>query len=152
MSNEIATLVTGLETRVLAVLGSGYTELGFVVDVSDNSFKGSETRYGVLAGDISQVESSGGVLGSYTVVQDFTIKITNRWATSQAGDSSKRDTMVVLLDKTLLIYKDIINNKAGSPTLVLNVLDGMTTDSTFHDDDYVAEATMNIQLLYRKTL
>jgi len=152
MSNEITTLLTGINTRVLAVLGSSYSELGYIVDVTDNPFKGSSKSYGTLAGDVSEVETSAGVLGSYTVTQNFTVKVTNKWATSQAGDSSKRSTMVALLEKCLLIYKDLVNNKAGSPNIVLNVLDGMETVNTFHDEENVCEATMSIGILYRIAL
>ena len=150
--SEITTLVSGINTRVAAVLGSSYSELGYIADVSDNSFKGASKRYGVIAGDLDQVETSAGVLGSYTIIQEFVIKVTDRWATSQAGDGSKRETMISLLEKCLLIYKDLINSKAGSPGTVLNVLDGMSTASTYHEEDNVCEATMNIQILYRKLL
>lgn len=149
---SVSTLTTGIETRVAAVLGGGYSELGFVEDVTRNSFKGASQRYGVLAGDISQVETSAGVLGSYTVIQDFVVKVTDRWASNQAGDSDKRAVMEALMEKCLLIYKDLINNKAGSPSVVLNVLDGMSAEGTYHEDDGVAETAMNIQILYRKTL
>lgn len=148
---EIADIVTGLETRCLAVLGGTFSELGYVVEVEKNAFKGSSKRYGVFAGDINQTEDLG-VLGSFSVSQSFTIKVTDKYGTSQAGDSSQRDVMVDLNEKCLLIYKDIVNMKAGQPTIVINVLPGMDTVSTFHEDDYVAEATMNIQILYRKQL
>lgn len=149
--SEISTLVSGLETRVATVLGSTYSELGFAIDVEKNPFKGSAKRYGVVAGDIAEVED-GGVLGSYTVTQNFTIKVTDKYATSPAGDNSQRDTVIGLNEKCLLIYKDIVNNKAGSPSLVITVLPGMSTVSTFYDDDYVCESTMEVQLLYRKQL
>ena len=152
MANEITTLVSGINTRVKAVLGSEYSELGNIIDVSINPFKGSSKRYGVLAGDIVETESGAGVLGSYTVTQDFQVKVTNKHATSQAGDSSKRTVMISLLEKCLLIYKDLVSNKAGSPSIVLNVLDGMTTENTFHDTENVCEATINLQILYRITL
>ena len=152
MANEITTLVSGINTRVQAVLGSSYTELGYILDVSDNPSKGSAKRFGVLAGDLNQVETSAGVLGSYTVTQDFIVKVTDKSATSQAGDSSKRSVMISLLEKSLLIYKDLVKTKAGSPGIVLNVLDGMTTENTFHDEDNVCEATINFQILCRINL
>jgi len=149
---SISNLISGIETRVSAVLGSEFTELAFVEDVARNSFRGTSSRYGVIAGDISQTETSAGVLGSFTVIQTFTVKITDRWASSQAGDSSKRETMESLMEKALLVYKDLVNNKAGSPGTVLNVLDGMSVEGLFHDEDNVCEAAMNFQLLYRKQL
>ena len=148
MANEVTTLVDGINTRVQAVLGSSYSELGYIIDVTDNPFKGSANKFGVLAGDLNEVETGAGVLGTYTVTQDFIVKVTNKWATSQAGDSSKRSVMISLLEKSLLIYKDLVKTKAGSPSIVLNVLDGMTTENTFHDDDNVCEATINLQILY----
>jgi len=151
MANEITDLVSGINTRVLAVLGSEYSELGNIIDVTENPSKGSAKRYGILAGNIDQTETSG-MLGTFTVTQDFTIKVTNKHATSQAGDGSKRTVMISLLEKCLLIYKDLVKTKAGSPSIVLNVLDGMSTENTFHEDDNVCEATMSIQILYRINL
>lgn len=152
MANEITDLVSGINTRVKAVLGSEYSELGNIIDVSDNPSKGASKRYGVIAGDIDQTEASAGLLGSFTVTQDFIIKVTGKYATSQAGDSSQRTVMISLLEKCLLIYKDLVKTKAGSPSIVLNVLDGMSTENTYHESDNVCEATMSIQILYRINL
>ena len=149
MSNEVSQILDGIKTRLQAVLGSEYTELGFIIDVSKNPFKGATKRYGILAGDIVEVEDSG-VTGAYTVEQDFKIKLTNKHATSQAGDSSRRSTMVDLLEKSLLIYKDLVTTRVGVPTLVLRVLDGMATESNYLDE--VCESTMTIRVLYRINL
>ena len=148
---SVTDLTSGIKTRVIAVLGSGYSELSNVIDVSDNNFKGASNRYGVVAGDINQTEASG-VLGSYTVSQDFVVKITDRYRSNQAGDSDQRETMESLLEKCLLVYKDLVGSKAGSPATVLNVLDGMRVENTYHEDDNVAEATMYLQILYRINL
>lgn len=145
-------LTTGIETRVASVLSPSFTKLGFSYTVERNAFKGATERYGVIPGDILEVDFGSGVSGSFTVSQNYTIKLTNRYSSSQVSDLSQKTTVVELLEKCLEIYKDLVITKAGSPSIVLNVLDGMSTETTFYEEDYVAEATMDFQVLYRKLL
>lgn len=149
--NEITDLVTGIETRVALVLGGDYSSLPFTYDVPRNSFRSSKKRYGVLAGDIEEVDYTG-VLGSLTVLQTFTVKVTDNYTPSQTMDGSQKTVTIGLMEKCLAIFKDLINTKAGTPSLVLNLQDGMSTVSTFYEDENVAEATMDFQVLYRKLL
>lgn len=149
---DITTLVSGIVTRIQAVLGSDYSELGYVLDVTKNNFKGSFNGYGVVAGDIAQTETSAAVLGAVTVVQDFTIKLTNKYPTSQAGDLGQRAVGIDLQEKAILLFKDLVSTRAGSPSVVLNVLDGMNTECIYHEDDYICEIQIEFQLMYRKNL
>ena len=146
---SITSLIAGIETRTQAVLGSTYSKLGFVEDVTKNSFKGDVKGYGVIAGDIDQTTST---LGALTVTQRFQVKLADRWVPNQAGDASKRTVMYELQEKCLSIYKDLIVTKAGAPSYVLNILEGMSTVTNVLAEDGVIEVVMDFDILYRRTL
>lgn len=146
---SVDTLVQGIETRVQAVLGSAYVSLPFVEDVARNNFKGNVKGFGVLAGEIQQTI---GVTTHATVSHQFIVKIADRWRPSQAGDLPKRQLIQSLQEKCFLIYKDLLVTKAGSPSEVINVTDGMYTETNLIDPDGVLEMRMYINLVYRKAL
>lgn len=146
---SVSTITSGIATRASAVLGSSYVALAFVEDVSRNNFKGDLKGYGVLAGDITQVQ---GTTNNLTVTQQFQLKIADRWKPSQTGDSNKRELIQDLQEKCLLVYKDLIKTKAGSPTLVMNILEGMYTETTLIEADGVLEMRMLFDVHYRKYL
>lgn len=142
-------LVTGITTRAQAVLGSAYKALPFVEDVTRNNLKGDIKGFGVLAGEISQTV---GVTRYLTVTQQFQLKIVDRWKSSQAGDSAKRLLIQDLHEKVLAIYRDLIVTKAGSPSIVINILDGMTTETVVVEADGVLEMRMIFEVQYRSLL
>jgi len=148
---EISTIVTGIETRVAAVLGSSYSEMAYIANPNDNSFRGSSNKYGVQAGDITQSEDKG-VTRSFTVTQNFHIKLTTDYASSNTGDSVKLAAEVTLLEKHLEIYKDLVNTRCGASSTVIQTLDLSVDEPEYLDDNNVILTTGSVSVVYRKAL
>ncbi len=151
MSNEVATITASINTRTAAVLGSSYSELAFLNEIEKNNFKGANQRYGTQALAISSAEEKG-VLGSFTVDQVFEISLTDFYASEQTGDSDRINKGIALLDQALLIYKDLINNRAGSPSIVIKTGDVSTSDPEYLTEDNVVVIKMQVLVTYRKQL
>ena len=149
--SEVTTIKAAVKARVASVLGSSYSELPHAIDVEKNNFRSNSLGYGVLSGAISQDEAFG-VLKSYSVNQAFTIKITDTFKTKPTDDSDRQTTIDNLMDKVLNIYKDLINTRAGAPSLVIQVADLELDDPEVFEDSNVAVVTMNITIKYRKGL
>ena len=147
---EIATLKSGIETRVAGVLGVTYSELAHILEVEKNSFKRNAKRYGVLGLSISQNEGAG-VMGKYTVDQVWTIKQTDSFANKQITDTNQISAIDVLMQNTLDIYKDLCNSQAGSPALVTQ-LNNLSVEDPEVIDDNIVVVTMSFLITYRKLL
>ncbi len=151
MSTDVANIKSGIITRISTVLGSGYSVLGYATDINKNSFKASNNRYAVLANGISQTEDKG-LLGSFTVEQNFEVILTNSYAQDRAGDSSKVESGVTLMDQSLLLYKDIVEAKAGTPSIVLLVNNMSMDQAEYLEEDNVVIIRMTFGVTYRKSL
>lgn len=148
---EINTIITGINTRVAAVLGSTYSAMAFIVDPNENNFKGSNKKYGVMAADITQTEDKG-VTGSYTVTQNFTIKLTTDYASNNTGDAARLTGVNTLLEKHLEIYKDLHKNRCGAPSTVVQTLDFTVDEPEYLENNNVILTTATVAVVYRKAL
>lgn len=148
---EVSTIKAALKTRTAAVLGSGWSELPHAIDITKNNFKANAQGYGVVAGSLVQEEAFG-VLRSYSVSQTFTIKLTDSFNTKPADDSDRQATMDSLMDNALDIFKDLVNTRAGSPALVIHVIDLEVDEPEILEGANVAALTLNFTIRYRKGL
>ena len=148
---EVTDIKATIKTRIATVLGSPWSELPHAIDITKNSFKGNAKGYGVIAGGILQEETFG-VLGSYSVNQTFTIKLTDSFSTKPADDSARQTVMDDLMDKSLDIYKDLINTRAGSPASVIHVTDLDVGEVEELVGSNVMSLTMTFIVKYRKGL
>ena len=149
--NEVTTIKQGIKTRLSTVLGSSYTEMSHTVNVEDNNVKGNSQRYGVIAGPLSQSEDSG-TIGFFTVDQTFTIKLINTYSTKPTSDSAQTDAQDELMDLALEIFKDLKNERAGSPALVMQTMNLEVDDPEVIEGSKVAVITFNVTIKYRKRL
>ncbi len=147
---EINTLKTGIKSRIVATLGSAYSELSYNLDIAKNNFKGNTNRYGVLAGPLTENESRG-VIGKYTVDQLFVITFTDSWGNKPTNDDAEVSTLDAMMENTLTLYKDLVNTQAGSPSLVTLVSD-FSVEAPEIIDGNIATIVMSITITYRKTL
>ena len=145
---EVNTILTGIKTRVAAVLGSSYSELAFVQEPSDNSFKGAAKRYGVEAGATVQVETKG-VLGSFTQEQDFSIKLTDDFASSNTGDSAKLAAAVNLIEKQQAIFADLTETRCGALSVVIQTTSLEIDEPEYLEDTNVVVVTATVAVTYR---
>jgi len=146
---NIATIVTGIKTRVAAELGSTYSELAHTIDVSKNNFKGSSKRYGV----ISQAhEQTDGTFGRVTLAHTFKIVLTDYYASPSTSDSAKLTSGITLQEKMGDIYVDLVNNQCGAPSLVI-LTDGLEVEEPeYLEDTNVVVVVGTVRATYRKTL
>ncbi len=151
MSNEVVDLVEAIKTRTSTVLGSDYKPIGYAIDIEKNPSKGSNKRFGVVVGSLGQTEEYG-VLSSYTVMQEFTVKITNSYSQSKVNDSDKLAKTNVLFDLALSVYTDLVKEKAGLPSVVVIVGDMTVSDPEYLEEDNVVVLNMSFAVTYRKTL
>lgn len=140
-----STFVSSIKTRVASVLGVSYSELGYALDISKNSFKGNERRYAVLAKAASEVP---GTIGSVTMEQDFEIILTDGYINTAMSDSQAQAKAIALQDLALSIYKDLVQTKCGSNTC-MSVRDCSLADPQFIEKDNVVAQSMTIKVKYR---
>lgn len=147
-SNIIQTLITNIGTQIGTVLGSTYSALDFVNDVSRNSFKGSNKRYGVLSG--SAIESQG-TLRHINIDQIFKIKLTDSYSNQQLNDTNLRSCINLLSDKALDVYKQLVSSRCGDSN-VLIVSDFNMSDPEILVDEKVVIINFEIKVKYRYSL
>lgn len=109
MVNE---LKESIQTRIATLLGSGYTKLSYVTNISLNKFKANSSRYGVLPKGATE---TSGQTSTYTMDHTFSVFIVdgyNDGAANQLNDDVKATKVATLMDKAHQIYRDIAANKA----------------------------------------
>lgn len=144
----VSTFISSIKARAAFVLGANYSELGYALDVSKNSFKGNERRYAILAKAASEVP---GNIGSVTIEQDFEIILTDGYINTPMSDSQAQAKAIALQDLALSIYKDLVKTKCGSNTC-LSVRDCSLSEPQFIEKDNVVAQSMTVKVKYRNQL
>jgi hypothetical protein len=145
----IATITDNLKIAVGGALGSDYTEIKHVTDVTKNVWKGSSKRYGVRPLDSTEAP---GVLGYHTQLHTFEILVTDSYTATGLGDSEYQNKVKSLQDKLFDIYPAIVRNRAGSPTMIVSI-DNFTMsqpEDLERDEVVVQRATVSIR--YRQSI
>lgn len=145
-NNQVSTLVSSLESLVSTTLGSGYSKLNFVYDLSKNKWSTSGKRYGVIPLSIEQGDD---IIGVNTFNQTFTITITDQWAVNQIDDLSTQAVILGLYTACHDILDAINDTKAGAPQLVVIVNSSSIDEPEFFQADRVVAVTITINLKYR---
>jgi len=149
MSVLINDLLAGIKTRVSTVLGSEFSELPFLIDVSQNNFNQNHNRYGVIPQASFETDS---VTKYVTMEQVFQVVLTKAFIDDGISDADKQAKRTELQDLFLDIYKDLINTKAGVPSIVMNITDLNVEDAEYLDEEKVVVMKASINILYRFTL
>lgn len=150
VQDYISDITTAMNSEILGVVGSGFKELQFVIEVERNSFRGNHDRYGVLHGSAFQTP---GVTKRATFSQSFQIILTKGYYDSSVSDETARSASQELYGLMLLIHKQLINTKAGAPAIVLHVQDTINIlDPEYITEEKVAVLRANVELLYRYEL
>lgn len=149
MSDIMRTIRNAIESEIQTELGVAYKKLAYVEDVQKNSLRTSSERYGVRPLGSSQIP---GVTKFTTFTQAFEVVLTKAYRESMIDDSEQVEKSLDNRELLLAIYKRLVNNKCGAPSVVLNVFDLVIDEPEYLTDDKVAiqRATMNIT--YRLTL
>ena len=149
MSTLVNDLLDSIKTRVASVLGSEYGELPYVIDVSQNNFNQNHNRYGVIPAASFESES---VTKYVTMIQSYQLVLTKAFIEDGISDADKQAKRTELQDLVYDIYKDLVNTKAGIPSIVMNITDLQVEDATYLNEEKVVVINASFNVLYRFTL
>ena len=147
-SSDLTTIMTGLNTRVAAVLPT-YSVLDFVYNIEKNKFNKGTSRYGIMPLDAIEVS---GVTKHYTLDQRIKIVLTSGYKTDQLADTDLSSKIKTLMDLCHDIYNDLYSNRAGSPSLVMNIHEIAIDEPIIVETDKVVVVSMSFLLTYRRQL
>lgn len=142
-------ITTAMKSEIAAELGASYKELAYVENVQKNNFRTGNDRYGVRALQGAQVP---GVTKNITITQEYEVVLTKGYIESSVDDTLQVSKSYDNRENLLDIYKRLVNNRAGLPSVVLNVFDLIIGEPEYLEQDKIViqRATMNIT--YRFTL
>lgn len=149
MSTIINDLTSSIKTSIATTLGVEYSELPFVIDVSKNNFNQNHNRYGVIP--VASFETAS-VTKYVTMQQTYTMVLTKAYIDDGIGDADMQAKRTELQDLFIDIYKNLVNSKAGIPSIVMNITDLNVEDAVFLGDEKVVIMNASFNVLYRFTL
>jgi hypothetical protein len=148
MSTLVTDIITGIETRLAAVL-TGYSPLRYYYDIEKNDYKGNVDRYGIIP---KEIESQSGVIRSVTVNQTFQIILTTGYKNGPMSDSDLQSKVKTLYDKMDDVLHDLFLTKLGVPSIVLlSTLNGYEEPEILEEQKVVA-LRMDLTVRYRRDL
>ena len=149
MSTEITTIKVGIETRIQATL-SGFSEMNHGILVENNTKTSLNNKYVVIP-DVIETNFNNGTLGWITVNQTYIVKLSKEFKQTQINDHDKQDVAIELMQKHCFdLYQDLVNNRAGATSIVINI-DDMNIDTPDFIDNSVV-VSMSFIVTYRKKL
>lgn len=149
MSSVVSNITTAIKTEIASELGASFSELGYVIDLTKNSFRQNENAYGVLPGEVSQVS---GVNRFATYEQEFTIKIMKAYGDSSVSDQPQRAKALELFELMHRLNSRLVKNKAGSPANVMNVSDLNISEPQYLTNSKAVYVEASLTLTYRVSL
>jgi hypothetical protein len=148
MSSLVSTIITGIETRLAAVLTT-YDPLRYYFDLEKNDYAGNNSRYAVIP---KEVESQAGVVRSVTVNQGFQIVLTSGYRNNPKSDTDLQAVVKDLYDKMDDVLNDLFLTKLGAPSVVLLLtLNGIEEPEILEENKVIA-LRMNLTVRYRRDL
>lgn len=144
MSTNAVTIIASTKVRIAAVLGASYSELAYSNDITKNSFKGNFKRYGLLSKEAVEISS---VTRYVTLEQTFELILTDSYINQAMSDAQEIAKGPVLQDLAFDIYRDLINTKAGSASIVVSVNDSeyLAPETLVEDNVVVVRARFKIK-------
>lgn len=149
MSDVMRDIKEAMESEIQAELGVSYKPLAYIENVEQNSFRTSSERFGVRALTALQIP---GVTKFYTFTQSFEIVLSKGYTESSIDDSELVSKSFDNRENLLSIYKRLINNKAGLPSVVLNVFNMSIAEPEILSEDKVVVQRATVDINYRLTL
>ena len=148
MSTLVEQINDSITSLIATELGATYSELEYVLDVSQNAFDLTNKKYGVRPLFANSVE---GVTKVYTLDQDFEIILTDEFVNSGVDDTAQREVAFSLYDKMSEIFKAIYLTKAGVPSIVL-IVNSITMSEPEYLTDEVAILRAIVRIKYREAI
>lgn len=147
--NIVEQINDGITTVVTSSLGVGYSELSYLIDVEKNNYKSNAKRYGVRPLGANTVDS---ITRVYTVDHTFQIVLTHDYFSNPSNDQDQRDKTFLLFDKLDEIMKNLFINKAGLPSIVLNIDSVSIIQPEYIEDDKVVILRADFNVKYRQAV
>ena len=148
MSNTVEQIVTALETGIVAKLGSTWSRLDHVHDLSKNSLRSSNNRFGVRPlSYTSQVEST--ILRYLSVDHDFEVILTRNYI-NRGGDSNLQTQINQLFDDTEDLAVKFFVDKLFLPSIVISVSAVNTEEPEILEEDDTVAIRCVFTVKYRK--
>ena len=138
-----------METEIAAELGASYKKLAYLEDIDKNSFRTNNDRYGVRALSSSEVDS---VTKFVTFTQSFEVVLTKGYYESNLDDTEQIERSLDNRENMLCIYKRLVNNRGGLPSVILNIQNLILSEPEFLVDEKVAVQRATIDITYRFSL
>jgi hypothetical protein len=145
----VTTIRDNIAVRLLAVLGSEFSKLSYMSDVSQNKFGRANKRFGVIP---KSALATSGVNGLDTLDHSFEVILTDGYlsgALAQINDELKTERIGELQDRALLIYKDLQVNKGFLDSKVLIVNGLSMSEIEYLDEEKVAILRFEINIKYK---
>jgi hypothetical protein len=149
MSDEMRDIKEAMESEIQAELGVSYKPLAYIEDVQKNSFRTSSDRFGVRALTGNQVS---GVTRYFTITQSFEVVLSKGYIESAIDDSEQVEKAYDNRENVLAIYKRLVNNKCGIPSVVMNVFTLTVSEPEYLVEDKVAVQRATMDITYRINL
>ena len=146
MSTVMSDLKDSILTEIQSELGSSYKELAYIENIDKNSFLTSNDRFGVRA--LTAIQQPG-VTKYTTFSQSFEIVLTKGYIQSSIDDTEQVNKSYELRASMLDIYQRLVNNKAGAPSLVMNIFNLVIQDPEYLDEDKVVIIRATMDIFYR---
>jgi hypothetical protein len=147
--NIVEQINDGITTVITTTLGVTYSELSYLINVEKNNFKANTKRYGVrpLAANTTE-----GITRVYTVNHSFQVILTHDYFSNPSNDQDQRDKTFLLYDKLDEIMKNLFINKAGLPSIVLNIDSVSIAEPEYFDDEKVLVLRADFNVKYRQAV
>lgn len=142
----ITDIKAGITGLTATYLGAEFKALEYVEDIAANNFRQISKGYAVR--DIDGVETEG-VNRSVTMNHNFEIAISDQYVQTSVNDSKLVLVKNDLLSKGLDLYKIMINEKAGAPSVVMNVLGLQLPEYELDDEAKVIVQRIRFNIIYR---
>ena len=144
--SSVSSIKTSIKTALVTYLGNTYKELSFTEDVSQNNWNQIDKGYAVR--DVSGSEISG-VNRAYTMNLVCEIILSGRYYDTSIDDTRLVSLKDDLVGKVLDIYKIMINTKAGSPTIVMNITGANIPEVENDTDAKILVQKIQFNVIYR---
>jgi hypothetical protein len=149
MSDVMRDIKEAIEDEIQSELGSSYKLLAYVENVQKNSFRTSSERYGVRTLTGQQIP---GVTRYFTITQSFEVVLSKGYIESALDDSEQVTKAFDNRENLLAIYKRLVNNKCGIPSVVMNVFNLLVSEPEYFEEDKVAVQRATMDITYRINL
>jgi hypothetical protein len=148
MSTYVSQILTSTKSIISTELGSDYQALRYIYNVELNGLRGAYKAYGVRPLAASSNET---ICRNYTLDHQFEVILTDTFARAD-NDSQIETSIGTMYNKADEIFKELVNQKIGLSSFVLNVFDPSISEPELLGDQKFVILRMQYTIKYRSAL